>query len=904
MPLPASQIHVTQQTAALPFFPNGSIHAGTYTLIFRVRQAQTKDLLKEHKLILMPQRFAQHTDARTALYYTQGGIVADTPALTGVGMTVFQISGHTGYAGIRAPAGALVDRLGAAGGTPESFLAVAQTFYTSIRNGQSPTQQASSVIDGAAAIKDLQDTIHAYFEPGSGPEIGVSTTQDLQLEFLNLTAPTSAQDRTGGVGWVIHPHRGLVDIQQDASKPFLYNYTFQFAAIAPLAVAAVDEMTEQYTNPRTGFQRTLDNITKTVRDLTNGVNTITDAFDQLIIGQALGPVNNFLLASADLGQALGNFIQSGADKLNYPLYALRQAGSVLDPVQHSVMSLRDAAITFGETLRMAADPRSLGTLGAAQSITAGLDDSLDLALNGEEPVRLHLGTQTSGPAIARTIQTQVQALTPQHAANASAYRDFTATYDPVNQQYTLSSGTKLSNSGRVAVIVPADPGLAPTDGSAALGLGIANGGQEHAGSAYPAPAIALLRGMEDACTHLLAFPDYFADQLEQQDAVLAAHFPPGTPRSRIQGDQHLRQTRITPGESLQGMANRVGVPWETLALVNRLTYPYILEHPTTLVRGRVSSGSLWGLTDVVQHWPVDAYQGQRVDIVGGAGAGQSRSILHNTATVLTLASAWSVTPNDTSDYAIRSADNPILQTGMVTSATARTLTDSALALVEGNQRGLTIQVIDGPAAGERQRIAGSSHSTYTFSAPWRVVPPGGSLYVVIGAGATSPPPRQKLVGDLLAVPHPTGQRPRALRTRLSDVSAITGKYLTQEEKLFGRDWVLTPAGSLVWDASAGDAQTVAGLPNLRQAVINLVNLPIGELEYLPGLGSYINEELGLSATMPLQTQLLASVERTIRQDARIQSMRGAHLSGQGGNVLISFGATAINGASLERITIR
>jgi hypothetical protein len=154
------------------------------------------------------------------------------------------------------------------------------------------------------------------------------------------------------------------------------------------------------------------------------------------------------------------------------------------------------------------------------------------------------------------------------------------------------------------------------------GPAVAHGGQEHAGSAYPAEAIALLRGMEQACTHLLAFPEYFADQLEQQDARLTAHFPLETPRARLQGDQYVRQVRSTPGESLQGFASRVGVAWETLALVNRLTYPYLLEQPTTVARGRASHADLWTLTDGVQHWSVDAYQGYRVDMVGGAGAGQ------------------------------------------------------------------------------------------------------------------------------------------------------------------------------------------------------------------------------------------------------------------------------------------
>jgi hypothetical protein len=134
---------------------------------------------------------------------------------------------------------------------------------------------------------------------------------------------------------------------------------------------------------------------------------------------------------------------------------------------------------------------------------------------------------------------------------------------------------------------------------------------------------------------------------------------------------------------------------------------------------------------------------------------------------------------------------------------------------------------------------------------------------------------------------------------------MTGQPVSQEEKLFGRDLVLDPdTMALVYDAALGDAASVAGLENLRAALIHYVNLPIGELEYNPGLGSYIQEELGLSATLPLQIQLLASVERTIRQDARIASLRGAHLVTQGGAAAITFGATAINGSTIDRVVIR
>jgi hypothetical protein len=451
------------------------------------------------------------------------------------------------------------------------------------------------------------------------------------------------------------------------------------------------------------------------------------------------------------------------------------------------------------------------------------------------------------------------------------------------------------------VVVNPDTALTPGDASQTLGLGLANGGQEHAGSAYPNNALALLRGVEQACTHLQGFPEYFADQLDAQDAVLAGLLPPGVTRPQIRGDQRLTQTRVTPGDTLQGIANRVAVDWQTLALVNRLTYPYILESPTELTRGRVSSADYWTLTDGIQAWPLDAWQGQRVVIVSGPASGQSRRILRNTATQLVLEHAWDVVPEDISNYAIQSADNPIQRTGTVTSATATTLTNGALALVPESQMGLTLVLTSGPTAGERRQVVQNDATTYTLDLPWTVLPDAGTLYLLMGPGPATR--RQLLVGDWLSVPRPSAQSLLPIRGRLQDVSAITGKQKTVEEQLFGKD-VLNLNGSLLYDPAAGDAVTIAGLDSLRQAMISYVNLPLGELEYMPSIGSYIQEELGLNATLPLQIQLLSSLNRTIRQDARIASMSGAQLLTRGGQTLIAFGANAVNGASLERVVVR
>lgn len=899
MPLPASAVAQSMQTSADSASPNGSAQAGKYTLIFTIRHAKTKALLKRHKLIIMPSTFSQETESRTSLYYTKGGIVADTPLAQGIGTTIFNIAGHTGYHGVMAESqNPLLARLGATTSL-EGFASTVQSVVQGIGQSGSPV---TSLIDGAAAVKDLQDTIRAYFDPSEQPETSeVPRTQDLQLEFLNATAPTSAQDRTGLSNWLIHPHRNLVSLRQDASRPFLYFYTFQFAAIAKLDAPVPDPTIDLLANPQVSLRDTLKKITAVVTDVKNGVNTIRDAFDQLVIQQFTGPVGTLLLSAAGVGDAVRGFADGIKAKVEWPLYAQRLISDALDAPAYAVTTLGQAARRLGSVLAEESVALAMSIPNAGIALTSAVNDQLTLSLNGEDPVTLALGTQTSGASIAAEIQSQVQALTPQHAANTSAYSAFTATY--TQGQYQLRSGTVLSEAARVQVVVNDDSLLTPTDASSTLGLGLLNGGQERPGSAVAVRALSLLQGLDEACTHLLAFPDYFAAQLDAQDAQLAARFPDGTIRAQIRGDQHLAPVRILPGDTLQAIASRVGAPWETLALVNNLSYPYLILEPSTLLTGRMSSADRYHFSDISLSITPNSLQGQRVDCVAGAGAGQSRVILQHTATTFVLDHGWEVLPNDTTNYAIRQAQNPILQTSTVTSATTRTLTDTSLSLVPDSQRGFMLMIATGEATGERRRIVENSSQGYVLDATWEVLPQPGDAYVVFTT-IRSQRLRQRMLGETLSVPRPSTRRtPPGIRGRLEDVSSITGRVITREDKLFGRDLLLYQ-GSLLWDPTQQDCVTVAGLENLRQAVRHLVNVPLGQMEYAPGVGSYLHEEVGSTATLPSQMQLLQSVERTIRQDSRIARLAGAEMFTQDGKTFLVLAAQAISGDTVDRIVVQ
>ena len=70
---------------------------------------------------------------------------------------------------------------------------------------------------------------------------------------------------------------------------------------------------------------------------------------------------------------------------------------------------------------------------------------------------------------------------------------------------------------------------------------------------------------------------------------------------------------------------------------------FIVENP-------VSSANATSLTDSTKNFPIDIWKDKKIEIVEGKGAGQSKSILSNTATQLFLVAPWVIIPDETSVY--------------------------------------------------------------------------------------------------------------------------------------------------------------------------------------------------------------------------------------------------------------
>lgn len=73
--------------------------------------------------------------------------------------------------------------------------------------------------------------------------------------------------------------------------------------------------------------------------------------------------------------------------------------------------------------------------------------------------------------------------------------------------------------------------------------------------------------------------------------------------------------------------------------------------------GTATAGASTTLTNSAKTWATNQFTNYQIRITAGTGIGQVRTIASNTGTVITVSSAWTVTPDATSQYAIEGNDD-------------------------------------------------------------------------------------------------------------------------------------------------------------------------------------------------------------------------------------------------------
>jgi hypothetical protein len=79
--------------------------------------------------------------------------------------------------------------------------------------------------------------------------------------------------------------------------------------------------------------------------------------------------------------------------------------------------------------------------------------------------------------------------------------------------------------------------------------------------------------------------------------------------------------------------------------------------------GTATAGASTTLTNSAKAWTTNQWTNYQIRITAGTGAGQIRTVASNTGTVITVSSAWTTTPDATSQYSIEGNDDFIYALG-------------------------------------------------------------------------------------------------------------------------------------------------------------------------------------------------------------------------------------------------
>ena len=250
---------------------------------------------------------------------------------------------------------------------------------------------------------------------------------------------------------------------------------------------------------------------------------------------------------------------------------------------------------------------------------------------------------------------------------------------------------------------------------------------------------------------------------------------------------------------------------------------------------------------------------------------------------------------------------------------ARDTNTSVSALIEAN--GLQYPFIDArerPAQliarleAERDGFAAHDQARVDAGLPPRYTAQLAGLADAIAAAAadaTARPARPNVLyaGELLRVPE---DRPEGIPSvvgidgsRLNLIAAATQQPVTEDERLFGIDFYLSPEGNLEWDADRRDLRLDRGLDHMQHVLERYMRLPLGALRFAPAIGNFAFANLGRAQTLADNRLLAYAIYRTEVQDPRVRTVRNVRAESHAGAAFVLSDAELINGRALPELRL-
>ena len=150
------------------------------------------------------------------------------------------------------------------------------------------------------------------------------------------------------------------------------------------------------------------------------------------------------------------------------------------------------------------------------------------------------------------------------------------------------------------------------------------------------------------------------------------------------------------------------------------------------VTGVATAGGASTLTDTRYNWLTNQFNGLNIRITSGTGSGQSRTVLSNTSTIITVSSAWTIQPDSTSVYVIEGSGYKPFATGTATAGGAATLTNSGKNWTVNQWSNYQIRITGGTGAGQVRTISSNTATVITVSSNWATQPDNTSTYNLEG----------------------------------------------------------------------------------------------------------------------------------------------------------------------------
>jgi hypothetical protein len=155
-------------------------------------------------------------------------------------------------------------------------------------------------------------------------------------------------------------------------------------------------------------------------------------------------------------------------------------------------------------------------------------------------------------------------------------------------------------------------------------------------------------------------------------------------------------------------------------------------------------------------------------------------------------------------------------------------------------------------------------------------------------------------GDTIQIPQPSStdtppgifEISPALATR---IAGLTGSPVTDEDRRFGLDLMLTGDGNLVWDSLRGDLSLERALQHMANVQVRYVMLRPGDLRYAPGLGNLAWAELGRWQGPGRSEMVAYQLARTLASDPRVKEVRNVRYSQSRGRAQLLHDITLIDG---------